>query len=233
MKIRMKLFGGFFIIAAIGVLLGIVGYYSNIKLTSSSRDILRLSEVRMSITEILNTHFFWREELSDTVYTGVAFSGSLDAAACSLSEYLNSDEAKKMTDPEALSLLNNIIEPHRFVHAKAGEIIVHLNKGEKDEASRKLREDVLPTLKEFITDLEKIETRYGILLNDIIIENNRLGKISERIIVVVIIVAIIASVLLVLIITSNITKPIVKVADILKIVAEGDLTKSINVDTKD
>jgi len=233
MKIRMKLFGGFSIVVAIGVLLGIVGYYSNIKLTSSSKEILRLSEVRMSITEILNTHFFWREELSDTVYTGAAFSGSLDAAACSLGEYLNSAEIKKMTDPQALSLLNHIIEPHRIVHAKAGEIIKHLDKGEKDEASRKLREDVLPTLKEVITDLEKVETRYGVLLNDIIIENNRLGEISERIIVVVIILAIIASVLLALIITSNIIKSIVKVADILKIVAEGDLTKSINVDTKD
>jgi len=233
MKIRTKLFGGFSITVAIGVLLGIVGYYSNIKLTSSSKDILRLSEVRMKITFILNEHFFWREELSDTVYTGSAFSGSLNSNECSLGKYLNSDEAKKMTDPEALSLLKQLIEPHRIIHAKAEELINHIKKGERDIAIKKLTEELLPPLKEFIVDLEKIETRYGVLLNDIIIENNKLGEISERIIVVVLIIAIILSVFLALIITSTITKPIVKVADVLKIVAEGDLTRSVNVKSKD
>jgi len=235
MKIRTKLFGGFSIVVAIGVLLGIVGYYSNIKLTSSSKDILRLSEVRMNITEILNAHFFWREELSDTVYTGAAFSGSLDSATCSFGKYMNSNDVKKITDPQALELLNKIIEPHRFVHAKAGEIINHLNKGEKDEAVKKLTEEVLPKLKDVILDIEKIETRYGILLNDIIIENNKLGEISERIIVIVLIIAIIASVLLVLIISSSIVKPIIKVADQLKDIAEGegDLTHAIPIHSND
>jgi methyl-accepting chemotaxis protein len=233
MKIRAKLFGGFAITVIIGVLLGAVGYYSNTKLTSSSEDILRLSEVRMNITEILNTHFFWREELSDTVYTGAAFTGSLDAATCSLGKYLNNAEAKKMTDPEALSLLNKINEPHRLVHAKAGEIVNYLNKGEKDEAVKGLKDDVLPALNDVITDIEKIETRYGVLLNNIIIENNKLGVMSKRIIIAVIIVAIIVSCFLSLIITSNITKPILKVAGALEIVAEGDLTQSVNVDTKD
>jgi methyl-accepting chemotaxis protein len=235
MKIRKKLIGGFSIIVVIGLLLGIVGYYSNIKLTSSSENILHLSEVRMSITSILNAHFIWRQGLTDTVYTGTAFTGSLDSNLCSLGKYLNSDEVKKMTDPEALSLLNNIIEPHRIIHAEAGEIINHLNKGEKDEASRKLKEDILPRTIQVITDLEKIQTRYGDLLRDIIIENNKLGKTSERIIVMVLIIAIIASVLLVLIISSSIVKPIVKVADQLKDIAEGegDLTHAIPIHSND
>jgi len=233
MKIRTKLFGGFAITVVIGVLLGAVGYYSNTKLTSSSEAILRLSEVRMNITEILNAHFLWREKLLETVYTGSEFTGALDPAACSLGKYLNGNEVKKMSDPQAVSLLNQLIEPHRIVHAKAGEIISHISKGEKDEASAKFKEDVLPKLNDVIIDLEKIETRYGVLLNDIIIENNNLGVMSKRIIMAVIIIAIVVSVFLSLIITSNITKPIVNVADTLKIAAEGDLTHSVNVDTKD
>ena len=126
MKIRIKLFGSFSIIVVIGVLLGAVGYYSNTKLTSSSQAILRLSEVRMSITEILNSHFLWREKLLDTVYTGAAFTGALDSNACTLGKYLNGDEVKKMTDPEAVLLLNQIVEPHRIIHSKAGEIVNHL-----------------------------------------------------------------------------------------------------------
>jgi len=233
MKIRTKLFGGFAVIVVIGVLLGAVGYYSNNKLTSSSEEILRVSEVRMNITEILNAHFLWREKLLETVYTGAAFTGALDPDACSLGKYLNGNDLKKMTDPEAVSLLNNVIEPHRVIHTKAGEIVNHLNKGEKDEATAIFKEVVLPKLSDLIIDLEKIETRYGVLLNDIIKENNNLGVMSKRIIMAVIIIAIIISFFLALIITSNITKPILKVAGALEIVAEGDLTQSVNVDTKD
>jgi len=233
MKIRIKLFGGFSIVVAIGVVLGIVGYYSNAKLTSSAEDILRLSEVRMSITSILNSHFTWRQGLTDTVYTGSAFTGSLDSNLCSLGKYLNSDEVKKMTDPEAISLLNQIVEPHRKIHAVASEIINHLKNGETDEAFNKLKEDIIPTTSEVISSLEKIETRYGDLLNEIIIENNKIGQTSKRIIILVMIVVIIVSVILALIITSTITKPIIKVADTLKVVAQGDLTQTIDVNTKD
>ena len=233
MKIRIKLFGGFFIIVAIGVVLGVVGYYSIGRLTSSSEDILRVSEVRASITSILNSHYVWRQGLTDTVYTGAAFAGSLDSTTCSLGKYLNSDEVKKMTDQYAISMLNQVVEPHRIIHSKAVEIMNHLKNGEANEASKILREEVFPKTMEVISVLEKIETRCGDLLNDIIIENNKSGIMSQRIIIVVIIIAIFVSVLLSIIITSNITKPIVKVADTLKIVAQGDLTQSISVNTKD
>jgi len=233
MKIRAKLFGSFFIVVTIGIFLGILGLYSNRKLTSLSEDILRLAETRTSISSILGSHYNWRHSLSETVYTGAAFSGSLDSTACSLGKWLSGDEVKKMTDPEALSLLNQIIEPHRFIHAKAGEIIDHLKKGETDAAAKKFRDEVLPKTLEVITGLEKMQNQYGVLLDNKIHEIHNIGLMFEKIIILLIIVALIASVLLTLIITSNINKPIVKVADVLKIVAEGDFTNNIDVHAKD
>ena len=233
MKIRVKLFGGFFIVVSIGLVLGIVGYYSNAKLTASSKHILDYSEVRVTITSILNAHLIWRQGLTDAVYTGSEFTGSLNSDTCSLGKYLSSEDVKKMTDPESIALLQSIIEPHRFIHSKAGEIVNHMKNGETEDAFRKLKEDVSPNTMVVIYDLEKIETRYGDLLNEIIIENNNLGIKSQRIIIVLIIIAIIVSVILALYITSSITKPILKVADALKIVAQGDLTHAINFNTKD
>ena len=233
MKIRIKLFGGFFIVVAIGVLLGMVGYYSNTKITSSSEHVLRVSEVRGTITSILNSHFIWRQGLTDTVYTEAVFTGSLDFTTCSLGKYLNSPDVKKMTDPVAVSLLSQVVEPHRLIHAKAGEIINLMKNGDSGEASRMLKEDIYPKTLEVISGLEKIQTRYDEMTNDIIKDNNRLGAMSQRIIIIVIVVALIVSVLLAVIITSNITKPILKVAETLKIVARGDLTQNINVNTKD
>jgi methyl-accepting chemotaxis protein len=233
MKIRVKLFGGFFIVVAIGVLLGALGLYSNKKLTASSEDILQLAETRTSISSILSSHYVWRHGMSETVYSEAAFTGSLDSTACSLGKWLNSDEAKKVIDPEVVSMINQIVEPHRFIHNKAGEIINDLKNEEKYETVNKFRVEVLPKTLEVISGLEKMQERYGVLLNDKINEVHQIGLMFERIIVVFIIVALIASVLLALTITSNITKPILKVADVLKIVAKGDLTRSVIVDTKD
>ena len=125
MKIRTKLFGGFFIIVAIGAFLGAVGYYSNTQLTSSYGE----------------------------------------------------------------------IQP-------------------------------LP--------LEKIEARYGALLNDIIIENSKYGILSEYVIMAAMIVAVIACVVLALTITSNIVNPIVEVIGTHKDISEGegDLTRTITDNVK-
>jgi methyl-accepting chemotaxis protein len=235
MKIRTKLFGGFFIVVAIGVSLGALGLYSNNELTSSSEDILNLADTRTSISSILSSHYVWRHGLSETVYSGAAFTGSLDSTTCSLGRWVNSDEAKGITDTEVVSMLNQIIEPHRFIHAKAGEIINHLNSGETDEAITIFRNDVLPTTLEVITGLEKMQERYGVLLNDEITEVHQIGKMFERVIIVFVIVALIAGVLSALIITSNIAKPIVNVAETLKDIAhgEGDLTRTVNVNSMD
>ncbi|MDR2943062.1 MAG: methyl-accepting chemotaxis protein, partial [Treponema sp.] len=51
--------------------------------------------------------------------------------------------------------------------------------------------------------------------------------------IVLMVIILVAAVVIIYIIMNRTTKPIVNVADILKIVAEGDLTRSIHVDTKD
>jgi methyl-accepting chemotaxis protein len=233
MKIRTKLFGGFSIVVAIGIFLGAIGLYSDVDLTDLSEDILYTEAVRVNITSILNSHFIWRQGLSDTVYTGAAFSGSLDSTACSLGKYLTSDDVKKLTDPESVALLEQVVEPHRIIHSRAGEIINHLKNGETEEAGKKFREEVLPRTAQVISDLEKIEGRYGTLIDEKVAEIHKDGLKYEKVIITFIIIALIASVLLAVIITSSITKPVVKVAEVLKIVAEGDMTQSVSIKAKD
>jgi len=235
MKIRRKLLVGFSIVVGIGMFLGALGLYIDTRLTSLSEEVLDLANTRTSISSILSSHYVWRHGLSETVYSGAAFAGSLDSTTCSLGKWVNSDEAKGMTDREVVSMLNQIIEPHRFIHAKAGEIVNHLKNGETDQAITKFRVDVLPKTLEVITGLEKMQERYGVLLNDKIDEIYRIGTMFKNIIIVLIIVALIAGVLLMFIIASIIAKPIVMVAETLKDIAqgEGDLTRTVNVHSSD
>ncbi|MCL1928262.1 MAG: methyl-accepting chemotaxis protein [Treponema sp.] len=230
MKVRTKLFGGFIIVAAIGIFLGAVGLYSDKKLTDLSLDLLAISETRSNISSILNSHYTWRHMLTETVYAEAVFTGSLDSAACSLGRWLNGDEAKTVVDPEVISLLRQVVEPHNLIHSRAGEIVNHLNNDAADEAIRQFREDVLPKTQEVISNLEQINDRYGVLLNNKTHEIYDLGLKFELIIKIVIVVALIASILLALVITLNIVKPIVRVADTLKNISEGegDLTRKID-----
>jgi hypothetical protein len=208
MKVRTKLFGGFVIAATIGVFLGVMGLFSNQKLTVTSEATLGLSETRSRISSILGSHYNWRHGLSETVYGGVEFTGSLDSSACSLGNWLKSDEIKAVTDPEVLSLLKQIVEPHNFIHGKAGQIINHLNNGETHISRKMFREDVLPETQKVISSLDKMNNRYGVLLDEKNREIYNLGMTFSSIIIVFIVIALIASVLLAFIITSNIVKPL-------------------------
>ncbi|MCL2128554.1 MAG: HAMP domain-containing protein, partial [Treponema sp.] len=233
MKIRAKLSVGFFIVVAIGLFLGALGLYIDRKLVSLSEDTLFLADTRTSISSILNAHYVWRHNLSETVYTNAPFTGSIDPETCALGSWLKSDDAKKLTDPEFTSLLSQIIGPHETIHEKAGEIVSHLANGETDEAVKIFKEVVLPNTLNVINILGKMQDRYGALLEGKINEIHSTGVVFERIILIAIITSLIISILLTIIITSIIVRPIVKVADVLKIAATGDLTSSINIKTKD
>ncbi|MDR0289600.1 MAG: methyl-accepting chemotaxis protein [Treponema sp.] len=224
MKVRTKLFGGFVIAAAIGVFLGAMGLYSNKKLTATSEASLGLSETRSSISGILGSHYNWRHGLSETVYGGAAFSGLLDSSACSLGKWLRSDDVRAITDQEVLSLLREVVEPHNFIHTKAGEIISHLNNGETEISKKLFREEVLPETAKVIASLEKMNTRYGVLLDANTHEIYNLGIMFSSIIVIFIVVALIASALLALTITSNIVKPLLPLSAFMeKVGTTGDI----------
>ena len=233
MKIRGKLFSGFFVVVAIGIFLGALGLYSDLRLVSLSEDILYFADIRTSISSILNSHYIWRHGLSETVYSGAAFTGSLNFNTCSLGQWLSGDESKELTDTEVISMIDQIIEPHQFIHNKAGEIIGHLENGEQDEAEKIFREEVLPKTLEVISGLEVMQNRYSVLLDGKISEVYNTGLMFQSVIMVFIIIALITCILLAVIITSIITKPVVQIAKTIKKVAEGDLTSSMQIKTKD
>ena len=224
MKVRTKLFGGFIIIALIGVFLGVMGLYSGQKFTASSEDMLGLSETRSTISSILSSHYNWRHGLSEAVYSGSSFTGSLDSTACSLGNWLRSDEVKNITDPDVLTLLSQIVTPHNSIHNKAREIINHLNTGETDAAGKMFREEVLPETQKVISNLESMNNRYGVLLDEKTQEIYNFGMTFTLIIVVFIITALVASVLLTLTITSNIVKPLLPLSAFMeKVGTTGDI----------
>ena len=110
-NIQAKLVGGFSIIALIGAFLGITGLYNNNKLTNSAEDIIHVTEIEANVSSILSSHYNWRHNLTESVYSEKPFTGSLDPNTCSLGKWLLSDEVKKITNPDLAALLQEIIPP--------------------------------------------------------------------------------------------------------------------------
>ena len=233
MKIRSKLFSGFSVVVIIGVFLGAMGLYSISQLVFTSEDLLDRSEARTGITTALTGHYVWRHGLTETVYTGAPFTGSLDYNTCAFGNWLSSEYSQSLTDPEIIAMRDEIIEPHRFIHTEAGIILAHIENGRTDEALRIFRDEVLPATQTVINGLGNMNNYYGGVLDEIIVDIQTIGNVFQNLIVVIIIIALFVSFILTMIITSSIAKPILKVADTVKVVAEGDLTKSIDVKTKD
>jgi len=235
MKIRIKLLGGFSVIALIGLSLGVTGFYGNQKLTLLSEDMLLLSQTGSSISAILDAHYRWRHDLSETVYSGIPFKGSLDPTACAMGTWLNSEESANLTDAEVIDLLDRVRSPHEYIHLRAQEIVSLLESGRTDEAARIYREDVLPKTLEVISILQEMSGRYETLVSDKTYEIYNVGHTFTFVIVSLVVFALVVSIGLAILITLNIVKPITGLTHVLKDISEGegDLTRHINNSSKD
>ena len=225
LKVRAKLFTGFIIVTVLGVLLGVFGLVTLGIAKADSIEVESLQAASRGASSVLNAHYTWRQGLTEAVLTGGGFSGSLDPDNCALGKWLGSEEARGITDPVVLELLQKIEAPHRFIHIEAGEIIKQLEAGELEAAEISLTEVILPRTQEVISLLMEVEERF----DDVITDKNHstLEQINTNsyILIVIIAVAAIFSVLLTLYISGIISKPIKLLTEFLdKAGMKGDLS---------
>ena len=208
MTIRKKLLLGFVLMAFIGMVLGAVGLASSIMLTNLLNDLHGLQKESAGVSQVLNAHYIWRHGLTEFVLAETPFSGSLDPNTCALGKWLDSDEAKGVTDPEVLASLGSLDAPHRFIHTEAREITELMESGDTEGAAQLLTNTILPKTQEVITMLSGMEQRYGSLIDEKSDSAENLGLLMNNIIIALIVAALIACVLLVLLTTKSIVKPL-------------------------
>jgi len=233
MKIRAKLFTGFFVVVSIGVFLGVLGFFSIYSLVSLSGEINELSETRTNVAAILSSHYIWRHGLSEAVYAGLPFTGSLNSHTCSLGNWLDGDVIKAISDPILISLINDAIPDHDFIHARASSVIDHIRLDETDIAATIFRTEILPKTQSVITNLTLMQDRYSEILDGTIYKVEHTGLLYERIIMLAIAIAIAAGIILVLVITASIVKPVSKIVDIVQKVSEGNLSVKNDIKSND
>jgi methyl-accepting chemotaxis protein len=225
MTIRKKIMAGFIVVVFLGVALGLMGVLSTSMLTDQAYEVEQYQDESSSFASILNAHNAWRSALTSSVMTGTAFTGSLNPTTCALGSWLNSDEARNVTDPEILSILSQINAPHDAIHYGAQPVIDLVSAGDLPGAQAELTSVVLPRLEEVITGLTAIGARYNVLVEERVKEMESQGRFFIILNVVIIVIAIVIAMVLAVAISGNVSKPIVTLAAYFKKAgATGDLT---------
>ena len=227
MTIRKKILLGFVSVAAIGIVLGVVGLVSSSTLTSMSNDLCALQNEYIGVGDVLSAHFKWRQGLTETVLTGAAFGGALDPDACALGVWRKSDVAKNIKDTDILLMMERINEPHSYIHHEAETIISLLAEGKDAEAMEIFTDSVLPTTQEVISTLTDMELRYIDLIEAKTASIQSTGALLNSVIIILIVIAVAACALLALLITKSIVKPLIPLCGFMnKAGSTGDITLS-------
>ena len=208
MKVRTKMFVGFFLVTIFGLMLGVVGIVTTQMIERGSEEVASLQEKSIGAVGVLNAHYIWRHNLTTAVMLGEGFTGSLDPDTCALGKWLGSDEAKSITDVVVLDLLRQIDNPHRFIHSEAKEIVELLQTGKLVEANEILFESILPRTQEVITSLTEIQGRFDLLIAEKDLEILAMGRNATIILVVLIVIAAMLSFFLAIYISNLINRPL-------------------------
>jgi len=225
MKIRAKLFTGFIVVTILGILLGAVGIVSILMIRARTEQIAELQEISSGASTVLNAHYIWRHNLTEAVLTAGEFTGSLDANTCALGRWLASEEAMAITDTVILNILQQVEDPHRFIHNEAGVVVDRIEADDIEGALRHLVDAILPRTQEVISLLSEVEVRFDDMIDERNEEILGLESIFIFVIIGVIVVATIISIVLAFVISNQISKPLLPLtAFMTKAGTVGDLT---------
>ncbi|MDR0324966.1 MAG: methyl-accepting chemotaxis protein [Oscillospiraceae bacterium] len=225
MSIRQKILGGFIIVVILGVALGLLGVISTTMLTNQAYELDKFQNESASFASILNAHNTWRNGMNRTLMTGTEFTGSLDPDTCALGSWLRSDEAKNVTDPAILSLLNQIDAPHDSIHYGAEPVIAKVKAGNLTGAQEEFINVVIPELEKVITGLTAIGARYNEMVSEKVLAMEESGRSFTIMSIVIIVIAVALALILAVRIANSISKPMVTLAAWFKKAGTtGDLT---------
>ncbi|MCL2054777.1 MAG: methyl-accepting chemotaxis protein [Oscillospiraceae bacterium] len=227
MTIRNKILGGFSVITVLALIIGIVGFVSTRMINVHAEELNEYSKHLYSVSSILNTHYSWRNNLTESIVFGNEFTGSLDPTSCALGRWLVT-EAEEVTDPRILNYISQIRAPHDAIHNNAKSVAEKIKDGDLDAAMDDFSANVLPNFEGVITALNGMAERYNELVNGVEDEIEQISLTAEILIVIVSLAVIIICITLALKITSGIQKDLSFLSGIM-----ADLTKTgdFNIDS--
>lgn len=170
-------------------------------------------------------HYKWSANLSNALYSGSEFTGSMDHTGCVLGQWLYSDP--ELEDAEINSLREKIEPLHKELHASAGTAL-ELYANDKGEAQQYYQDTILPNLNNLVGLLEKVVERSETLTGEYTTRMEHTIIFMYVSNSVCLILALVALVSLVLYVMRHVIKPLVDITEKVHPLQEGNLTLSLD-----
>ncbi len=175
-------------------------------------------------------HYKWSSNLSNALYAGTEFTGSIDPTTCVLGQWLYGEAGTD--DAQILSLRSQLEPLHKELHESATEVLEMLG-ANPQQAQSYYQETIQTNLNTLVGLLENVVER-GTALNDETKEEMSQTLAMMHITSIVgLALSLIALISLVLYVLGKIVKPLILITTKSKPLQEGQLELEINYHTRD
>jgi len=220
LSIGKKLFLSFGLLFLIILILGIFWQRGIVTLQTVDKKQNELIEVKDKLREMQVNHYKWVDALREAARKREHFEGELDPTKCYFGKWYYSYQQPY---PELENLFKSLDEPHKTLHESGRLVTQAIQRGDYTEAERlslHIRQVVLPELMgiydPFISGIGEVYAKYKHEAEQSV---KRQGILSKGIIFF----SLITVIMLALYLTGDIAKPLRKVTDIARKIAEGDI----------
>lgn len=210
-SIRKQIMEGYFTVTLLSSLLGVVTIIFLSILFVFYGNMTNLDTERVTLSNIIYSHYQWRSDLISSLENDTAFTGNLDSKTCTFGKWLN-DYMENGTSEEIKSMAQQISQGHDEIHSLAGELL-DVYKDNPDLAIKRFFDELDPKTDSVIEGMYNIDNAYFLQM-----ESNT--KNFETLMVAIIVIIICAMIALVIFsflygrkLANKIAMPIMMVAE--------------------
>lgn len=209
--IRRQILTGYMMLTGVLITLAVIAMLF-LSITEKNYDrIIAYRAEQQQAQEAITAHYKWLEQLSESVTTGAAFSGSLDPTSCVLGSWIGDESTIAAMDDEQKQAINGIITPHQEIHQEATQLIT-LSKTNKDAAYEKYAAEFKPKVEQIGANLTIVIQEYETVALSLTQNTKSLAFLSKILMIIAGLIAVAISLAIGKRVSFRIAKPIVAVA---------------------
>lgn len=188
-------------------------------------DNVKASDTLNHVQSAETAHYKWSANLSNALYSGTEFTGSMDHTGCVLGKWLYSD--LEVEDATINSLRNRIEPLHKELHASAGTAL-ELYANDKEQAQLYYQETILPNLSTLVGLLDNVVEQSSSLCDAYTTRLNRTIMFMHLSTAVCLVLAMASLASLVVYVLRHVVKPLIYITEQVHPLRDGNL--SLNMD---
>ncbi len=175
-------------------------------------------------------HYKWSANLSNALYAGTEFTGSMDPTTCVLGQWLYGEAGTD--DAEILKLRGELESLHRELHGSASQVLEQYASSPAD-AQQYYQTTIQGNLTTLVGILDKVIERGEVLRTESADKTDSTINIMHITTVVCLVLALVCLISLITYVMQRVVKPIIMITDSSRVLQNGQLTLDINYKSKD